>query len=107
MAKLKCPTPHTPHATAKGVCLGKDTTLEVVKRQPIPIADLAKYHPLEDLARHGGGKLHAYGGNTNVGMNFNPKEEGFIWLTIGKEETLIHKDELLFVARFAKGSAAV
>ena len=74
---------------------------------PISVSELAKYHPLDQIAKHGGGYLTTYGHTKKVRLDFDPKREGFIELSVGKETALIHKDELLFVARFAKGSAAV
>lgn len=72
------------------------------------VQQLSKRIDIKSLLSRKGTRIRTYSPSSpQVRLAYNPQHEGFIHLTVGKERALIHKDELLFVARFAKGSAAV
>lgn len=91
----------------QGIYIKDINSLEIIPQRPMPISELSKRHPLEELALRGGGDLLSYKGQRKVRVGFKPDTEGFIELTVGNQTAVVHKDELIFVARFAKGSAAV
>lgn len=81
--------------------------LVLLETAPLKPAELAQRYPAQDVARMGGAVIRSYQGASRVTLDFEPKREGFIWIEIDGKRALVHKDELLYVARFAKGHAAV
>ena len=52
-----------------------------------------------------GARIRTYSPSSPVvRMGYDPAKEGFIKLSVGNQVALVHKDEILYVARMAKGS---
>ncbi len=82
--------------------------IEVLPISPMKPSELAARYPAMEIAKHGGGSLRSYGGScSRVEIDYEPNREGFIWLSVDGRRALVHKDELLYFARFAKGHTAI
>lgn len=81
-------------------------SIEFVEKKPRTVAELSKLHPAIEVVKQGGGRMTNYSGK-RVSVNFNPKRPGFITLAVGKEHSVIHVDELVYLCRFAKGNQAI
>lgn len=68
------------------------------------ISELARAHPMRDVIESGGAKLHPWGGNPDASVSFDKYDKnGLITIKIGNESTIIQKDELVMVIRYAMG----
>lgn len=79
-----------------------------IESTPLTPSELSAKYPAQDIARFGGGTIRSYAGDTSrVVLDFEPRRPGFIWLTFAGKRALVHKDELLYFTRFAKGNGAI